>query len=268
MSAQLARLLPKLSPSSPKPGHNIIWAAKNGAMTNSMKPICELGRFNLSLSLRNCTGIPRAFSWSPCAKNSSRQTMAQAYVVSHDLQGFDTSAECRMHSMTSILVSALRNISNSAMLAPLTNGKLSLLLKTSWFIWYVIWRSLTMAPCPIMSVCRMASMQVLRASLYSSLLNLLRTFSCGTATNVYNFAQCMFSSGERSLYCKANSWPTSDKKPLFTPGWPKSCDNAEISSMYWSNSERKASTFINDMSRPTPCRTSTACAKLWKGTGR
>mmetsp|Transcript_12335 Transcript_12335/g.43456 ORF Transcript_12335/g.43456 Transcript_12335/m.43456 type:complete len:228 (+) Transcript_12335:595-1278(+) len=173
-----------------------------------------------------------------------------------------------MHSMTNNFVSACVKISSSAMLLPLIIGPSILLENTSWFIWYVICKSFTIAPCPIMSVWRMTSMQFFRASLYCSLDNLLKTFMSGFATMVYSFAQCMFSSGERSLYCSASSWPTSDRKPLFTPGCPKSCATAAISKTYCSKSVRKDSEEMMFMRRAVPCVTSTAWAKLWNGTGR
>mmetsp|Transcript_97445 Transcript_97445/g.297757 ORF Transcript_97445/g.297757 Transcript_97445/m.297757 type:complete len:250 (+) Transcript_97445:522-1271(+) len=235
---------------------------------NSMKPICEFGLFSFSRSFKNCTGIPSIFSWSPWAKNSSKHTIAQARVVSQALHGLETSAECNMHSSTSILVSACVKTSISAMLLAADWFPSTLLLKISWFIWYVICKSFTIAPCPIMSVCKMTSMQFFRASRYCSFDNLPNTFICGSPTSVYSLAQCMFSRGDRSLYCNANSWPTSDKNPLLTPGWPRSCASAAISNTYCSSSVRKVSELISVINRDTPCKTSMACAKLWKGTGR
>mmetsp|Transcript_57136 Transcript_57136/g.138138 ORF Transcript_57136/g.138138 Transcript_57136/m.138138 type:complete len:347 (+) Transcript_57136:758-1798(+) len=78
----------------------------------------------------------------------------------------------------------------------------------------------------------------------------------------------MFSRGERSLYCSASSWPTSERKPLFTPGWPMSCAIPAMSSVCCSSSERKPSEQVACMMRAAACTTSRACAKLWNGTGR
>mmetsp|Transcript_45482 Transcript_45482/g.134616 ORF Transcript_45482/g.134616 Transcript_45482/m.134616 type:complete len:359 (+) Transcript_45482:737-1813(+) len=78
----------------------------------------------------------------------------------------------------------------------------------------------------------------------------------------------MFSRGERSLYCRARSWPTSLRKPLFMPGWPMSWAMAAINKAYCSSSPKKASEPVALIIRATPWTTSTAWAKLWNATGR
>lgn len=62
MSCQLAMLRERFPPISCMLGQRRICATKKGAIMNSMKPICELGLFSLSLSFRNWTGIPSSFS--------------------------------------------------------------------------------------------------------------------------------------------------------------------------------------------------------------
>mmetsp|Transcript_110769 Transcript_110769/g.217128 ORF Transcript_110769/g.217128 Transcript_110769/m.217128 type:complete len:215 (-) Transcript_110769:277-921(-) len=133
-SAQFARLLPKLSPSSRSVGHKRIVATKSGAIMNSMKPTWELGLLSFSRSFKNCTGMPKIFSWSPWAKNSSKHTIAHACDVSHTLQGLDTSAAWRMVSITSILVPGWEKTSATARLLPSARGASAMRLKTSWSI--------------------------------------------------------------------------------------------------------------------------------------
>mmetsp|Transcript_117248 Transcript_117248/g.261978 ORF Transcript_117248/g.261978 Transcript_117248/m.261978 type:complete len:208 (-) Transcript_117248:329-952(-) len=101
-------------------GKSFTSAATRGVTMNSMKPICEFGLLSLSRSLRNCTGTPSSFSRSPCSKNSSRQAHAKGWVTSQVLQGFDTSAECRMAFMANVFVSCSLKTSRDEMssLAP------------------------------------------------------------------------------------------------------------------------------------------------------
>mmetsp|Transcript_98356 Transcript_98356/g.278541 ORF Transcript_98356/g.278541 Transcript_98356/m.278541 type:complete len:292 (-) Transcript_98356:447-1322(-) len=78
----------------------------------------------------------------------------------------------------------------------------------------------------------------------------------------------MFSRGERSLYWRASSWPTSERKPLLTPGCPTSWPTAAMSSVICSSSVRKLSQQVICMVLAVVWTTSTAWAKLWNGTGR
>mmetsp|Transcript_14743 Transcript_14743/g.38989 ORF Transcript_14743/g.38989 Transcript_14743/m.38989 type:complete len:269 (+) Transcript_14743:667-1473(+) len=236
-------------------------AVNRGAIMNSMKPICELGLFNLSRSLRNWTGTPRSFSLSPCWKNSSRHNSAQAWVTSHALHGLEMSHACRMAFRTRGLFSALVS-------TPISSSDLALSRfssNTSWFISYNTCSSFTMAACNIMSVCNIDSMQMFRTCRRSSFDRPANTFARGSPRIVYSFAQCIFSSGDKSLYCSASSCPTSDRKPLLRPKCPTSCAMAATSSENCSSSDMKSEDPVIRMTRPTACVTSTACAKLWKG---
>mmetsp|Transcript_78539 Transcript_78539/g.182238 ORF Transcript_78539/g.182238 Transcript_78539/m.182238 type:complete len:204 (+) Transcript_78539:544-1155(+) len=176
-----------------------------------------------------------------------------------------------MHCITSVFASGSVKTSSSAKLpasSPPPAAASPLAANTSVFIWYTICKSLTIELCTIMSVWRMVSMQHLRTSLNCSLESFWKTFVAGFDTIVYSLAQCMFSSGERSLYCSASSWRTSDKKPLFTPGCPRSCATAAMSRECCSSSDRNRSEDVRFMMRATQWTTSNACAKLWKGTDK
>mmetsp|Transcript_1067 Transcript_1067/g.2444 ORF Transcript_1067/g.2444 Transcript_1067/m.2444 type:complete len:214 (+) Transcript_1067:164-805(+) len=180
MSSQEARLVDKLSPISCSLGHKRICAATKGAIMNSMKPICEFGRFNFSRSLRNCTGMPNSFSRSPCSKNSSRHFMAHAWVTSQVLQGLETSAACSTVDITKILVeSSLLKTSCSS--GRISGGRPSTTTpdcsNTSQFISYRSCRSLTIAMCSIISVWRMVSMTFFLHSLYCSRSRLTKTLA-------------------------------------------------------------------------------------------
>mmetsp|Transcript_46727 Transcript_46727/g.108977 ORF Transcript_46727/g.108977 Transcript_46727/m.108977 type:complete len:214 (+) Transcript_46727:161-802(+) len=179
-SSQRARLLVRLSPISCSFGHKRTCATTKGAIMNSMKPICEFGRFSLSRSLRNCTGMPNSFSRSPCSKNSSKHFHAHACVTSQALHGFETSAACRTVLMTNSFVasSLLKTSCSSGIISAGTPSTMTpCLSKTSQFISYVTCRSFTIAIWPIMSVCRIVSMTTFLHSLYCSFVRFSNTFA-------------------------------------------------------------------------------------------
>mmetsp|Transcript_7913 Transcript_7913/g.22493 ORF Transcript_7913/g.22493 Transcript_7913/m.22493 type:complete len:210 (-) Transcript_7913:841-1470(-) len=164
--------------------------------------------------------------------------------------GFEMSAACR--TMVANRVTAVLSSGSKSFLSPLSTASMCCF---SWFKCSI---------CMALSVPRTAFIRrgLIRFKTAWSVMN--RWFSFLRRWKAKD--TCMFSSGERSLYSKANSWWTPIRYEFGTPGCPTSCTAAA------SSSARLISGFANlSWSCPvvrkymTACATSAAWVALWYG---
>mmetsp|Transcript_19014 Transcript_19014/g.53638 ORF Transcript_19014/g.53638 Transcript_19014/m.53638 type:complete len:219 (+) Transcript_19014:510-1166(+) len=213
--------------------------------------------------------MPSSFSLSPCRKNSSMMSQAQRLQIAKGFIALETSPKWRNSFLINFLASGSVKISTTSRgadsICPVWYI-CSVMSNMSEFTSYSICSSFTMAKWWTLSVCRIASTHVCRTSRYFCLSNIPNAAVLGWLTISKSFAQCMFSSGEWSLYRIASSWAVSRRKGLLKPGWPMSWHTALTISAYLSWVLRNVSAAHRFRSRNTQWVTSTAWCQLWYGT--
>mmetsp|Transcript_49889 Transcript_49889/g.140382 ORF Transcript_49889/g.140382 Transcript_49889/m.140382 type:complete len:323 (+) Transcript_49889:3-971(+) len=118
--------------------------------------------------------------------------------------------------------------------------------------------------CWALSVCKIASMPMDRASFCFSRGRQAKTSRAGLRKISNIFAQCIISNGAVSLYTIASSCDVCTKKSLLTPRWPTSWATALTNKVNSSNHENTLAPAPKVLNIPNNvCVTSTACAQLW-----
>mmetsp|Transcript_42618 Transcript_42618/g.110131 ORF Transcript_42618/g.110131 Transcript_42618/m.110131 type:complete len:208 (-) Transcript_42618:1988-2611(-) len=205
------------------------------------------------------TGMPSDFSTSPCKKNSSHTRLAHLLLAWKPLIGLAMSHMCRM-VLSQSMFSAWSTSSRYARGFGSFGSPRATRSQSSVCRVYTLFTLFTMSKWFALSVERIVWMQTARACLKLFLPSCSKMLvSCFWQISK-SLAQCIFSSGDLSLYSRASSLWVSIRNGFVFPTWPRSWPRADTKSAKTSTSESHSIAPKSLIIRKVLFVTSTPCA--------